>query len=44
VELPDECLCVFSVEACIKATFTADALLCPKCGPLDIKFLAPDLV
>ena len=44
VQLPDDCLCVYSVEDCIKATFTSDAIVCPKCGPLDLQFLAPDLV
>lgn len=44
VQLPHECLCVFPVEACVKATFTSDAIVCPKCGPLDLEFLAPDLV
>ena len=44
VSLPDDCLCVFSVDACIKETFTSDSILCPKCGPLPLEFLAPDLV
>lgn len=44
LQLPHECLCVFNVEACIKATFTSDAIICPKCGPLNLEFLAPDLV
>lgn len=44
VSLPHDCLCVFSVDACIKETFTSDSIVCPKCGPLTLEFLAPDLV
>lgn len=44
VQLPHECLCVFNVADCIEATFTSDVIVCPKCGPLDLEFIAPDLV
>lgn len=35
---------VFTVDMCIKQTFTADYVLCPKHGPMGIQYLAPDLV
>lgn len=44
VELPRDCICVFPVDACIKATFNSDEIVCPKCGSLELKYLAPDLV
>lgn len=43
-KLPHDCICVFTVDALIKATFTSDVIVCPKCGPLDLEFLTPDLV
>ena len=42
--LKEDAIHVFTVDACIKETFTADFVLCPKHGPLDIQYLAPDLV
>lgn len=44
VRLPDECICVFTINACIQNTLVSDAIICPKCGPLDLQSLAPDLV
>ena len=35
---------VFTVDVCIKQTFTADYVLCPKHGAMEIQYLAPDLV
>ena len=43
-QLPHDCTCVFSVDALIKASLTSDVVVCPKCGPLELEFLAPDLV
>lgn len=44
VQLPDDCICVFTIDACIQSTLTSDMIRCPKCGPLDLQSLAPDLV
>ncbi len=44
VRLPEECICVFTIENCIRHTFTSDEIVCPKCGPLELEYLAPDLV
>ena len=44
VNLPHECICVFPVETCIRETFKSDVIVCPKCGPLELEHLAPDLV
>ena len=42
--LKGDAIHVFTVDMCIKQTFTADFILCPKHGPLEIQYLAPDLV
>ena len=42
--LRDDAIHVFTVDMCIKQTFTADYVLCPKHGPMEIQYLAPDLV
>lgn len=42
--LKGDAIHVFTVDMCIKQTFTADFVLCPKHGPLEIQYLAPDLV
>jgi hypothetical protein len=42
--LKDDAIHVFTVDMCIKQTFTADFVLCPKHGPMEIQYLAPDLV
>ena len=44
VQFPQDCICVFTIDNCIRKTFTYDVIVCPKCGPLEIEFLAPDLV
>ena len=42
--LKGDAIHVFTVDMCIKQTFTADFVLCPRHGPLEIQYLAPDLV
>ena len=42
--LKGDAIHVFTVDMCIKQTFTADFVLCPKHGPLEIQYLTPDLV
>ena len=42
--LPYECICVFTIKTCIQRSLGSEAITCPKCGPLDLQSLAPDLL
>ena len=44
VALPKDCICVFTIDACIRQTFKSSVIECPRCGPLGLEYLAPDLV
>lgn len=41
---PDKAIFVFTIHSCITKTFSSDVITCPTHGPLEIEFLAPDLV
>ena len=42
--LLEDSLCVFTIDTCIESTLVSDVIVCPKCGPLELQALAPDLV